>query len=198
MKGVYIIEFQIYPGMYKIGRSKNIENRYNQFKTNTAILGEVNLLYYKEFSNEKLAEKSVHQILKNYRFQKNREFFKGDLDYFKSVLDYVHEREETYDYTKFFYTFPDNSPAKKLNSYVSSNILLWLCSRMESNTNRVYLTTELRKILSKELSISSNQITNCLSTLINLNLVSKNDRTLTVNPKYFWKGDLSIREQKVL
>ena len=90
MSGIYIIEFDIYPGIYKIGRSKNIEKRFEQFKNNTAILGEVRLLYSKEFINPVAAEKSIHEILKKFRYQKNREFFKGDVEQFKEVIDFVY------------------------------------------------------------------------------------------------------------
>lgn len=80
MSGVYIIEFDIYPGLYKIGKSKDIDMRFKQYKNNTIVLGEVRLLYSKEFEDYSKAEKDIHNLLKDYRVKDNREFFKGDID----------------------------------------------------------------------------------------------------------------------
>lgn len=80
MSGVYIIEFDIYPGLYKIGKSKDIDMRFKQYKNNTIVLGEVRLLYSKEFEDYSKAEKDIHNLLKDYRVKDNREFFKGDIN----------------------------------------------------------------------------------------------------------------------
>lgn len=87
MSGVYIIEFDIYPGVYKIGKSKDIDSRYKQFKQNTSILGNVKLIYSKEFEDYSKAESDIHLALKDYRVQENREFFKGDAQEFIKVIE---------------------------------------------------------------------------------------------------------------
>lgn len=87
MKGIYIVEFDTYPGLYKIGKSKNIEERVRQFQNSTILLGNVRLLYCKEFENYTKAERDIHALLKEYRCKENREFFKGDLEYFISTAE---------------------------------------------------------------------------------------------------------------
>lgn len=67
MSGVYIIKFDIYPDIYKIGKSKDIDSRYKQFKQNTSILGDVKLIYSKEFEDYSKAEYDIHLALKDYR-----------------------------------------------------------------------------------------------------------------------------------
>lgn len=87
MKGVYIVEFDVYPGLYKIGKSKNIEARVKQFQNSTVLLDSAKLLYYKEFEDYTKAERDIHNLLKEYRCKENREFFKGDLQYFINIID---------------------------------------------------------------------------------------------------------------
>ena len=87
MSGVYIIEFDIYPGVYKIGKSKDIDSRYKQFKQNTSILGNVKLIYSKEFEDYSKAESDIHLALKDYRVQENREFFKGNVQEFIKTIE---------------------------------------------------------------------------------------------------------------
>lgn len=93
MKGIYIVEFDIYPGIYKIGKSKNIDLRFKQYQNNTIILGEVKLLYTKEFENFSKAEKDIHNLLKDYRVKENREFFKGDIEEFIKIIDSLNSED---------------------------------------------------------------------------------------------------------
>ena len=76
MSGIYVIEFEIYPGIYKIGCSRNIKNRVKQIKTDSLILGNVEVMYQKEFQDFQKAETLIHNLLADYRVQENREFFK--------------------------------------------------------------------------------------------------------------------------
>lgn len=87
MKGIYIVEFDVYPGLYKIGKSKNIEARVKQFQNSTVLLDSAKLLYCKEFEDYTKAERDIHNLLKEYRCKENREFFKGDLQYFINIID---------------------------------------------------------------------------------------------------------------
>ena len=199
MSGVYIVEFDIYPGIYKIGRSKNIEKRFEQFKNNTAILGDVKLLYQKEFRDPVAAEKSIHQILSDFRYQKNREFFKGDVEQFKQIIDFVYSREADYNYSKFFYTFIcESAPLKRIKSAVVRDVLLWLCEYMEVNTNKIYLTTQLRKNMSGDLGKSNNQITNALSELEKQDALKRFNKEIMINPYYYWKGNLNYRTKAII
>lgn len=87
MRGIYIIKFSIYPDMYKIGKSKNIDERIAGFRKSEIMLGDVELCYSKEFENHSKAEKDIHELLKEYRCKDNKEFFKGNLEEFIKVID---------------------------------------------------------------------------------------------------------------
>ena len=93
MKGIYVIEFETYPNIYKIGCSRNIKNRIKQIKADSLLLGTTNVVYQKEFQDFKRAEKVIHELLKEYRVQGNREFFKADLDRIKETIDSLDSNE---------------------------------------------------------------------------------------------------------
>lgn len=73
------------------------------------------------------------------------------------------------------------------------DLLMWMCVHAEYNTGIVRLTTEDRKEVQKQLSVSNNQITNYLKKLKDLKLISGKNGVFTINPQVFWKGELKAR-----
>ena len=89
---VYHYSFVAYGNdTYKLGRTMNIKNRLNQYVT--CFLGQVQVVHLSELTAQcKLAETILFKKLKEKRVEKNREFFKLELDIIKSTIDeVVHE-----------------------------------------------------------------------------------------------------------
>lgn len=113
------------------------------------------------------------------------------------ILSY--ESEKTFiqkiDKDKFYITYIDFiAPFFQLKSAKAKDLLIWMCNNAEFNTGRVLMPTEVRDKVSKELDISPNGITNNLKALKDLNLISGQKGTFTINPKIFWKGDEKARK----
>ena len=70
--------------IYKCGRTKNIQKRKSGLQTNC--VEDLELLYEYKTSNDVLLESIIHDILKNYRSNSNREHFWCNLDYIKMII----------------------------------------------------------------------------------------------------------------
>lgn len=113
------------------------------------------------------------------------------------ILSYESEKTFTQkiDKDKFYITYIDFiAPFFQLKSAKAKDLLIWMCNNAEFNTGRVLMPTEVRDKISKELDISPNGITNNLKALKDLNLISGQKGTFTINPKIFWKGDEKARK----
>ncbi len=183
MKGIYVIEFEIYPGIYKIGCSRNIENRVKQIKGDSLILGQIKVVYQKEFQNFQRAEKLIHKSLNEYRIQQNREFFKVEFSKIKEIVDSLDQKE-----------FISNI-SKKIEQNRTLQIFQWMYHHINRETQDVSLSAFTRKQICEELQISNNQITNSIRKLKELNLITGDKGTFTLNPEIFWKGDAQTRKQ---
>lgn len=96
---------------------------------------------------------------------------------------------------KFYITYIDFiAPFFKLKSAKAKDLLIWMCNHAEFNTGRVLLNANIRSEISKELDISAGSITNNLKALKDLNLISGEKGTFTINPQIFWKGDEKARK----
>jgi len=76
---LYNTMYSIHGECYKIGQTKNIEKRLKDYTTYYADNCEVKYIT-DELDNYKDVEKQVHKILKEYRINTSREFFKCNLD----------------------------------------------------------------------------------------------------------------------
>ena len=113
------------------------------------------------------------------------------------ILSYESQKTFTQKIEKdrFYITYIDFiAPFFKLKSAKAKDLLIWMCNNAEFNTGRVLMPTEVRDKISKELDISPNGITNNLKALKDLNLISGQKGTFTINPKIFWKGDEKARK----
>lgn len=94
----------------------------------------------------------------------------------------------------FYMTFIDYiSPIFKLKSDAAKTLLIWLCSHAEFNSGTVSISASDRKSICSELNITNSTISNNLKKLKELNLISGEGGTYTINPQIFWKGDLKER-----
>lgn len=98
----------------------------------------------------------------------------------------------------FYMTFIDYiSPFYKLNSDNARKILCWMCNHAEWNTGKISLSTGSRAQMAEDCDICPNTITNNLKKLKDLKLISGEKGEFQINPQIFWKGDLSVRRQKL-
>lgn len=153
MKGIYIIEFDIYPGIYKVGCSNNINKRFKQIKKDSILLGAARLVYSKEFKDYLRAEKEVHYLLNSYRVQQNREFFKTDLQIIKDTIDKINPEIFSEEYNRVV----------RNTTEIIFDWLVKNCYKPE--TEELVITTFDRHQLCNELHIGNNQITNSLKRL---------------------------------
>lgn len=82
-----------------------------------------------------------------------------------------------------------------LKSIVDIKVLYMLCNHAEFNTGIVGLTPNKRSEFMSELNITYHTLANSLTRLKQLGFISPNRGDVTINPLYFWKGDLKTREQ---
>lgn len=99
---VYIVT---YPGMdrFKIGMTKNLEQRMNNYRTS---YGDDIIYKFVDTDNMELLEKQMHQKCSLQRISKNRELFKKDntytMEYYYKILcdlsgkDYVNPIKSSY------------------------------------------------------------------------------------------------------
>lgn len=139
MKGIYIIEFDVYPGLYKICKSKNIEARVKQFQNSTVLLDSAKLLYCKEFEDYTKAERDIHNLLKEYRCKENREFFKGDLQYFINIIDSLNSDD---------YRVKDKEEQKETTVALSNTAMIYLLQmQIDQMNKRIHILEERERML---------------------------------------------------
>lgn len=97
---------------------------------------------------------------------------------------------------RFYMTFLDYTiPLQELNSIKARQLLDWMCNEAQYNTGIVLLPASIRQKVCENLVISNNQLTNLLKTLKDLNLITGEKGTFTINPEIFWKGDAISRKE---
>lgn len=83
---VYVISTDK-PGVYKIGRTKNIKNRTS--KLQTSLVDDIQIVFQFPTSNDRLLEDVVHYVLDRYRTNSNREHFRVDKEYIIKMLKII-------------------------------------------------------------------------------------------------------------
>lgn len=81
-----------------------------------------------------------------------------------------------------------------LKSVTTIKILYKLLEKANFNTNKVDLSTKLRKSICDSLDISQVSFSKSLKTLIDLNILKDCDDAYEIAPEFFWKGDYKTRE----
>lgn len=96
----------------------------------------------------------------------------------------------------FYYTFPEYLEyCTKIKSNHTKNILPWLCVHEQNNEGKILLTTATRQELCEQLGITNHQLSLSLKQLVNLKILVGEKGTYYINPKLFWRGDLSLRKE---
>ena len=77
-------------------------------------------------------------------------------------------------------------------------ILIWCSLNCILNTNEIEISKNSRKHICKAMDISDATCKNYLSSLVNKRVLFRNHKALyTVNPKYFWRGDMQERNKSL-
>ncbi len=108
----------------------------------------------------------------------------------------THKKKDNDLKEEFFFTFLN--PLKDiigLKSIVDLKVLYVLCNMAEFNTGKVSMSTNRRDEICEILGITYNTLANSISRLKKNNFITDKKRDYTINPCYFWKGDLKTREQ---
>jgi hypothetical protein len=82
-----------------------------------------------------------------------------------------------------------------LKSIVDVKVLSCLCSIAEYNTGIVFLTAERKQYICDTMNLKYQSVANSLTNLKKSGFITGKGGTYTINPEYFWKGDLKTREQ---
>lgn len=97
---------------------------------------------------------------------------------------------------QFFMTFIDSiSGLFNISNNTDRRVLDQLCKRVQFNSSLVYLTANRRKEITEELGISKQSLSNSLSNLKKLKIVSGEGGEYELNPFIFWKGTTDEREK---
>lgn len=96
---------------------------------------------------------------------------------------------------KFYMTFIEFAKPRLKIKFASDHLVLaTLCDMATYNTGVVRITPQDRDEMSVTLELSKQQLTNSLTRLKKLDLITGDRGTFTINPQVFWKGDTKTRE----
>lgn len=97
---------------------------------------------------------------------------------------------------EFYMTFISSCASLfKLKSPTDLKLTIKLCMIAEYNTGKVYLATEVRQEICKELGIVTQQLTNSLKSLKDKEIIEGGKGVFTLNPLIFWKGTTNERSK---
>lgn len=97
---------------------------------------------------------------------------------------------------KFFMTFIENlSSFYNISCLTDVKVLAKMCSMVEYNTYQVFMPTARRKDIMVSLSINTQTMTNALTRLKGVGMISGSDGMYEINPNVFWKGSTKERDR---
>ena len=104
-------------GVYKIGKTINISGR--KSSSNTLLTDDIIIIHQIKTNCCKLVEEVVHFVLDRYRSNSNRELFRCDINYIKSVVNIVGNTVDTL--KSSFQTISQEQIFEKLNEKIGTN-----------------------------------------------------------------------------
>lgn len=97
---------------------------------------------------------------------------------------------------KFYMTFIENlSSLYNIGCVTDVKVLSKMCSMAEYNTYRMLMPKAVRKEIMDELGINTQTMSNALSRLKSVNMISGEDGMYEINPTIFWKGSTKERDR---
>jgi DNA-binding IclR family transcriptional regulator len=72
-----------------------------------------------------------------------------------------------------------------------------LCGKAEHDKGYIDMTLKMKEIILEELEMTSTHFNNITSKLAKKGFISKDKGRYHINPKYFWKGSLKARREKI-
>lgn len=97
---------------------------------------------------------------------------------------------------KFYMTFIENlSSLYNISCITDVKVLSKMCSMAEYNTYRMLMPKAVRKEIMDELDINTQTMSNSLSRLKAINMISGEDGMYEINPTVFWKGSTKERDR---
>lgn len=116
----------------------------------------------------------------------------GEILQYESAKQFI----KKVDQDTFYMTYIDYvSPLFNLTSASARNLLVWMCQNAEFNTGKIVISAATRKQICQLLDITNATISNNITKLIKLNLISGKDGEYIINPQIFWKGDNKARSE---
>lgn len=82
-----------------------------------------------------------------------------------------------------------------LNSITTIKVLYKLLERSNFNSNKVDISTKLRKNICEQLDITPPTLSKSIKQLLDLKVLYEDDDAYRIDEKLFWKGDYKTREQ---
>lgn len=96
----------------------------------------------------------------------------------------------------YYYTFINMmSPFYEINCITDAKVLAYMCERCEFNTGIVKITPADRKALVALTGVMTQAISNAISRLRGLGLISGGGGVYSVNPEIWWKGSMKTRSE---
>jgi hypothetical protein len=90
---IYILSNEAFPDLFKIGKTKNIEDRVRQLSSHSGVPISFEVYYACEVIDSAKVEKSLHDAFADYRINPRREFFKINPERVLPILKLVELRE---------------------------------------------------------------------------------------------------------
>ncbi len=183
--------------IYKIGLTKkNLNQRVNELSKSTSIPVNFVLEYSRKTNNVNLSERRIHLVLDNYRYSKNKEFFKLKLESIKLVVDKILEDfSNNDDISNIFYLHNDllktnYKPNLTANGYKILDLMM--CST--KNNSLLYQFIDMRNSITDGF-ISADYLSNNLnisrrSAQYHLRKFCEKFHKLEL---YFYDEDISLR-----
>lgn len=96
----------------------------------------------------------------------------------------------------FFFIFPEGTDyIYTIKGVVDIRVLFLLCSHVEFNSGKIYITSSLRNTFQDSLGISKQSFSNSITRLKKDGILHGSKGVYEINPRMFWKGTTDTRNK---